>query len=74
MFFRKFDIISPRISIYHKGSLMHSSIFSGIISIISVSFILIIVIYYSIDMILKTNPKIYNIQSHIEDVPIFKIN
>ena len=74
MFFKKFDIISPRISIYHKGSLMHSSIFSGIISIISVLFIFIIAIYYSFDMILKTNPKVYNIESYIEDVPIFKVN
>ena len=74
MFFKKFDIISPTISIYHKGSLKHSSIFSGIISIISVLFIFIIVIYYSLDMIRKTNPKIYNIESYIEDVPIFKVN
>ena len=74
MFFKKFDIISPTISIYHKGSLMHSSIFSGIISIISVLFIFIIALYYSFDMIRKTNPKIYNIQSYIEDVPIFKVN
>ena len=74
MFFKRFDIISPTISIYHKGSLKHSSIFSGIISIISVLFIFIIVIYYSLDMIRKTNPKIYNIESYIEDVPIFKVN
>ena len=74
MFFKKFDIISPTISIYHKGSLKHSSIFSGIISIISVLFIFIIAIYYSLDMIRKTNPKVYNIESYIEDVPIFKVN
>ena len=74
MFFKKLDIISPRISIYHKGLLMHSSIFSGIISIISALFIIFIVIYYSFDIIRKTNPKIYNIQSHIKDVPIFKVN
>ena len=74
MFFKKFDIISPTISIYHKGSLKHSSIFSGIISIISVLFIFIIALYYSFDMIRKTNPKVYNIESYIEDVPIFKVN
>ena len=74
MFLKKFDIISPRISIYHKGSLIHSSAISGIISIISVLFIFIIVIYYSLDMIQKKNPKVYNIDSYIEDVPIFKVN
>ena len=74
MFLKKFDIISPRISIYHKGSLIHSSVFSGIISIISVLFIFAIAIYYSLDIILKKNPKVYNINSYIEDVPIFKVN
>ena len=74
MFLKKFDIISPKISIYHKGSLIHASIFSGIISIFACVFIFIIVIYYSLDMIQKKNPKIYNIESYIEDIPIFKIN
>ena len=53
MLLKKFDIISPKISIYHKGSLTHSSVISGIISIISILFIFIIVIYYSLDMIQK---------------------
>ena len=74
MFFKKFDIISPRISIYHKGSLIHSSVFSAIISIISLLFIIAIAIYYSLDMIQKKNPKVYNINSYIEDVPVFKVN
>ena len=74
MFLKKFDIISPKISIYHKGSLIHASIFSGIISIFACVFIFIIVIYYSLDMIQKKNPKIYNIESYIEDIPIFQIN
>ena len=74
MFLKKCDIISPKISIYHKGSLIHSSIFSGIISIFSILFILIIVLYYSLDMIQKTNPIVYNIDSYIKDVPIFKVN
>ena len=74
MFFKKFDFISPKISIYHKGSLIHSSIFSGIVSIISVLFIFIIIAYYSLDILYKRNPKIYNINSYINDVPIFKVN
>ena len=74
MFLKKFDIISPRISIYHKGSLIHSSVFSAIISIISLLFIITIAIYYSLDVIQKTNPKVYNINSFIEDTPMFKVN
>ena len=57
MFLKKFDIISPKISIYHKGSLIHSSAISGIISILSVAFIFNILLYYSLDMILKKIPK-----------------
>ena len=74
MFLKKFDIISPRISIYHKGLLIHSSIFSGIISIILCAFILMIMINYTLEIIKRKNPKIYNIESYIEDVPTFKIN
>jgi hypothetical protein len=74
MFLKKLDLISPKITIYHKGSLMHSSIFSGILSIITILFIFIIIIYYSLDIVQKKNPKIYNIESYIEDVPIFKVN
>ena len=74
MFLKKFDIISPKISIYHKGSLIHSSAISGIISILSVAFIFNILLYYSLVMILKKNPKVYNIDSYIEDVPTFKVN
>jgi len=74
MFLKRFDIISSRISIYHKGSLIHSSIFSAIISSILVLFIITIAIYYSLDIIQRKNPKVYNIDSYIEDVPIFKVN
>jgi hypothetical protein len=74
MFLKKLDLISPKITIYNKGSLIHSSIFSGIISIISIIFIFIILIYYSLDIIQKKNPIIYNIESYIEDVQIFKVN
>ena len=34
MFLKKIDFISPEITLYYKGSLSHSSIISGIISLI----------------------------------------
>ena len=74
MLLKKCDIISPKISIYHKGSSIHYSIFSGIISILLVLFILTIAIYYSLDMVQKRNPKVFNINSFIEDTPMFKVN
>ena len=36
MLLKKLDIISPKITFYYNGSLSHSSIISGIISIISI--------------------------------------
>ena len=60
MFLKKLDLISPKITIYHKGSLIHSSIFSGIVSILSIMFIFVIIIYYSLDIVQKK--KSYNIQ------------
>ena len=35
MFIRNLDYISPPITLYHEGSLSHSSIVSGILSIMS---------------------------------------
>jgi len=74
MLLKKLDFISPTITIYYKGSLIHSSIFSGILSIISILFIIIITIYYFFDMIQRKNPIVNRIESYINDVPIFQVN
>ena len=74
MFLKKLDFISPKVTIYYKGSLIHSSIFSGILSIISVLFIFFMTLDYISDMIERKNPIVNHIESNINDVPIFKIN
>ena len=74
MFLKKLDFISPKITIYYKGSLKHSSIVSGILSIISVLFIIFMTIYYLFDIIQKKNPAVNHIESFIVDAPTYKVN
>ena len=59
MILKNLDILSPQITLYHKGFLSHSSIFSGIISIISFIIIIIFSIYYSLELILRQTPTAY---------------
>ena len=73
MFLKKLDFISPTISIYYKGSLIHSSIVSGILSIISVLFVFFMTLYYLFDIIQKKNPIVNHIESYIDDAPIYKV-
>ena len=55
MIFRNFDFLSPSITLYHKGLLKHSSVFSGIITILSYLIIFVCIIKYLIDFIEKAN-------------------
>jgi len=74
MFIRQFDFISPKVTFYYHGSLHHSSILSGILSIISMIFIIILAIYYSLEIIDKKDPNSSSFSSFIEDAPIYEIN
>ena len=53
MFLKKLDFLSPNITFYNKGNLSHSSIVSGILSIISIIIIIFFGADYLLDMILK---------------------
>ena len=74
MFLKTFDFLSPRISIYYKGELTHSSIISGILSIISILILICIGSYFSLDIIKRKNPNVLYFNSFIEDSGIFKLN
>ena len=74
MFFKKLDFLSPPITFYHRGYLSHSSIISGIISTVSNILILILAIYYSLEIIQRKNPKILSYTSFVEDSGIFSMN
>ena len=74
MIIRNLDYLSPPITFYHQGSLSHSSIFSGILSIISFLLIIVIAIYFSLDLIKRRNPSAFYYNRYIEDSGIFPMN
>ena len=74
MFIRYLDYLSPRITFYYRGFLSHSSIFSGIISIIAITFILILAVYYSLDLFQRKSPNTFFFKSFIEDAGTYEVN
>ena len=69
-----FDYLSPPITFYHKGFLSHSSIISGILSIISFSLIITFAVYFSLDLIKRQNPTSFSFNRYIEDSGTFHFN
>ena len=74
MFLKKVDFLSPQITLYHKGFSSHSSIVSGIISIIAFLIIILFGIYYSLDLIKRQCPKAFYFNRFVEDAGIFPLN
>ena len=74
MFIRNLDYLSPPITLYHEGSLSHSSIVSGILSILSFMLIIAIAVYFSLDLILRRNPAAFYYNRYVEDSGIFPLN
>ena len=74
MFITALDYISPSITFYHKGNLSHTSIFSGILSIIAIVFVFILGVNYSLEIIQRTDPNTYYFNSFIEDAGTIQIN
>ena len=74
MFIKEFDFLSPKISLYYKGSLSHSSSFSIILSITSFIIITTFSIYFSLDLIQRKNPDFYYLNRYVEDAGEFPFN
>ena len=74
MYIKKIDFLSPKITLYFKGSYKHSSIFSGIITIMSYLTILFCIIYYTLDFIDRSNPTIYFFNRYAKEVGSFPLN
>ena len=76
MILKKIDFISTEITLFHKGSLSHSSIASGIISLTSCTIIIFISVYHFLNLIYRENdsPKVANNNQFIEDAGIFPLN
>ena len=74
MFIRQLDYLSPNVTFYHKGRLSHNSIFSGILSIIAIIFVVILAVYYALEIIERTDPNTFYFNSFIEDAGVFQLN
>ena len=74
MFIKKLDYLSPPITFYYTGSLSHSSIVSGILSIFSFILIIVIAIYFSLDLIERKNPIAFYYYHFVDDSGIYPLN
>ena len=74
MFIKNLDYLSPPITIYYKGDLTHSSIISGILSIISVLIIIILGVYFSIFFIKRTNLNAFYYNCYVPNAGFFEFN
>ena len=74
MLLKKLDYVSPPITFYHKNYLAHTSILSGILSIISFLLILMISGYFARQIIHRENPLVFNFKRIIEDAGTFPVN
>ncbi len=74
MLIGKFDYISPLITLYYKGETRHSSIFSGLISIILAIFVIIIGVFVSFDFLFKRNPTSFYSKKEIRDIGTIELS
>ena len=74
MILRSLDLITPKITLYFNGKKTHSSIFSGILTIIAYTLILIGSIYFSFDLIKRKNPSVFYLNRFIDDAGFFPMN
>ena len=74
MIFKKVDILSPPITLFFKGDNIHSSIFSGILTIATYIITIIFGVYYSLEFIQKKNPSVFYFDRYIDDAGEFTLN
>jgi hypothetical protein len=74
MFFRRLDYVSPPITFYHKNYLSHSSILSGILSVVCFLLILTIAIYFTLEIALRKNPIVFYFKRYREDAGLIPMN
>ena len=74
MFLKKVDLLSPQITLFYKGDESHSSIFSGIISLVAYTIVFIFGVYYALEFINKENPTAYFFNRYVEDTGNYPMN
>ena len=74
MFLKKCDLISPPITLFFKGESSHTSIYSGILTIIAFVIVICAAIYYILELIHRKNPKAYFFTKYVQDAGTFPLN
>ena len=74
MFFKKFDFLSSEITLFYHGKENHSSILSGILSILMAILVFFLIAYLSIDVIAKQNPTSFYFTKFIEEIDEYPLN
>ncbi len=69
-----FDFLSPRITLYQKGKIRHSSKFSGVLTLISYLICILMSIYYSFDLIKHRKPVANYFKSFHNETGLFPLN
>ena len=68
------DLISPKITLFYKNSLVHTSLCSIILSFIYVILLIIFTIIISLDFILHKNPTTIFFRRYVENAGFFPLN
>ena len=74
MFIKKFDMLSPPITLYFRGDDKHPSIFSGILTFVAYTIVFIFGVYYALEFINRENPTAYFFNRYIEDAGSYPVN
>ncbi len=74
MFFKKFDFLSSEITLFYHGKENHSSILSGILSILMAILVFFLIGYLSIDVIAKQHPTSFYFTKFIEEIDDYPLN
>ena len=74
MFLKKFDWISPPITLFFKGEASHVSIYSGLLSIVAYIIVVAAIIFYALNFINRESPKAYFFTRYVDDAGTFPVN
>ena len=74
MFIKKFDMLSPPITLYFRGDDKHPSIFSGLLTIVAYTIVFIFGVYYALEFINRENPTAYFFNRYVDDAGVYPVN
>lgn len=74
MFIKNIDFLSPPITFYYKGFHSHTSVISGLLSILAIIMNIAQAVYFSLDIINRKEFNAYYFNTFVDDAGIFPFN